>query len=88
MSTMSYSTVSRWSLSVLSISPVLVTVTAQLTLLELGYCPTSFPVRIARGSVSGQLAPVLIWNTQVLYQASGPYRTRVRIRPLDNTVLL
>ena len=61
---------------------------SQLTLLEPEYCPTSLPVRIAQGSVSVQLAPVLIWNTQVLYQASGPYRMRVRIHPLDNTVLL
>ena len=59
-----------------------------LTLLEPEYCPTSLPVRIARGSISGQLAPVLIWDTQVLYQASGPYRTRVRIPPLDNTILI
>ena len=52
---------------------------SQLTLLEPEYCPTSLPVRIAQGSVSGQLAPVLIWNTQVLYQTSGPYRMKVRI---------
>ena len=52
------------------------------------YCPTSLPVCIAQGSVSGQLAPVLIWDTQVLYQASGPYRTRVPIPPLDSTTLI
>ena len=44
-----------------------------LTLLEPKYCPTSLPVRIAQGPVSGQLAPVLIQNTEVLYQALGPY---------------
>ena len=49
----------------------------RLTLLEPEYCPTSLPVRIARGSISGQLAPVLIQNTQVLHQALDPYRTRV-----------
>ena len=61
---------------------------SRLTLLEPEYCPTSLPVCIAQGSISGQLAPVLIWNTQVLYKASGLYRTRVCICPLDNTVLL
>ena len=49
---------------------------------------SSVSVRNAQGSVSGQLALVLIWNAQVLYQALGLYCTRVRIRPLDNTVLL
>ena len=32
----------------------------QLALLESEYCPTSLPVCIVRGSISGQLAPVLI----------------------------
>ena len=59
VSAMSFSTVSLGPclscLSVRSQSQF----TTQLTLLEPEYCPTSFPVRIARGSVSGQLAPVL-----------------------------
>ena len=55
---------------------------SQLTLLEPEYCLTSLPVRIAQGSVSGQLAPVLICILR------SYIKLRVRIRPLDNTVLL
>ena len=52
----------------------------RLTLLEPEYCPTSLHVRIARGSVSSWLAPVLLWSAQFLNQAStsvsheGPYQ--------------
>ena len=41
-----------------------------LTLPEPEYCPTSLPVRIPQGPVSSWLAPVLLWSTQFLYQAS------------------
>ena len=73
ISIVSYSTVSCCSMSVLSIGPVSVQFSKQLALLKLEYCPTSFPVCIARGSVSSQLA-------LVLKQAVSPYiKLRVRI---------